>query len=273
MLLQPIGIFKPGLLLGALGLLLPTMAAAQAEPGEQSAPAGLRHTTAVAFYYSRGSYGESRDTRIRYMPVSHEVAGGSWRFKTTVPVLEISGPANVLVNVGSIGGGFSDSRVSPRGIGDVSFNLTYEVPAWSANAPFIDISAELKTPTADPERGLGTGRADAALQVDLYQMISRFTVFVSAGYRYRRESPWYPDLQNSLAGSLGFSTSLGETIQYGLIYDYRQAAAAFTDETHELLPYASWAMSPQWTLMAYAVKGFNEDSADLGAGLQLSHRW
>jgi hypothetical protein len=189
-----------------------------------------------------------------------------------VPVLEIAGPANVLVNVGSVGG-FSSSRVSASDIGDVSFNLTYQLPAWSAGAPFIDISAEVKAPTADPKQGLGTGRMDAGMQVDLYQLAGPLTVFASAGYRYRRQSPFYPGLQNSLFGSLGASANWGDALQYGLIYDYRQAASAFTGETHELLPYLSWAASPDWRVMLYTVKGFTDDSADFAAGMQLSRRW
>jgi len=233
------------------------------------------HTTAIGLFYSRGGYGESRDTRIRYLPLSHEVARGSWRVKATVPVLEVSGPANVLVNVGSLGGfsGSRTSQVSAGGVGDVSVSLTYEVPAWSANAPYIDVSVELKAPTADPEQGLGTGRMDAGMQVDLYQLAGPLTVFASAGYRYRRQSPFYPGLENSVFASLGASANWGDALQYGLIYDYRQAASDFTGETHELLPYLSWTMSPAWSAMLYTVTGFTEDSADFAAGLQLSRRW
>lgn len=247
----------------------------QAQGSAEPAAPAIGHTTAMGFYYSRGGYGESRDTRIRYLPVSHEVAKGSWRFKATVPVLEISGPANVLVNVGSVGG-FSGSRaaqVSAAGLGDVSFNLTYEVPAWSANAPFIDISAEFKAPTADPQRGLGTGRMDAGVQIDLYQLVGQLTVFASAGYRYRRVSPFYAGLENSFLASLGASANWSDALQYGLIYDFRQAASAFTGETHELLPYLSWSLSPAWSVMLYTVTGFTEDSADFAAGMQLSRRW
>lgn len=249
--------------------------AGQAQSSAEPAAPVIGHTTAMGFYYSRGGYGESRDTRIRYLPVSHEVANGSWRFKTTVPVLEISGPANVLVNVGSVGG-FSGSRaaqVSAAGLGDVSFNLTYEVPAWSAKAPFIDVSAEFKAPTADPQRGLGTGRMDAGVQIDLYQLAGPLTVFASAGYRYRRVSPFYSGLENSFFASLGASANWGDALQYGLIYDFRQAASAFTGETHELLPYLSWSLSPLWSVMLYTVTGFTEDSADFAAGMQLSRRW
>lgn len=249
-----------------------------ASPGRaQTAPVAATHTTAVGFYVSRGSYGESgfdedRDTRIRYLPVSHEISSGGWRVKATLPVLEITGPANVLINVGSVGG-FSDSRVSASGVGDASFNLTYEVPAWSATAPFIDISAEIKAPTADPQQGLGTGRLDAGLQVDVYQVVGPLTVFAATGYRYRRQSPFYPGLENSVFGSLGASASWGDALQLGLIYDYRQAASSFTGETHELLPYLSWTISPAWSVMLYTVSGFTEDSADFAAGMQLSRRW
>lgn len=264
----------PGGLPGVLAGILMSVAS----PGwAQTAPVAATQTTAVGFYVSTGGYGESgfdedRDTRIRYLPVSHEIASGSWRVKATLPVLEITGPANVLINVGSVGG-FSDSRVSASGVGDASLSLTYEVPAWSATAPFIDVSADIKAPTANPQQGLGTGRMDAGLQVDVYQVVGPLTVFAAAGYRYRRQSPFYPGLENSLFGSLGASATWGDALQYGLIYDYRQAASSFTGKTHELLPYLSWTISPAWSVMLYTVTGFTEDSADFAAGMQLSRRW
>lgn len=268
------GMTRCGRQLSLAALLLAVATAGRAQT--EAAPATQTgHTTALGFYVSRGSYGESQDTRIRYLPVSHEIASGSWRLKATVPVLEISGPANVLVNVGSVGGfaGSRASQVSSSGVGDVSFNVTYEVPAWSANAPFIDISAEIRAPVADPQQGLGTGRMDAGVQVDLYQLAGPLTLFATAGYRYRRHSPYYPGLENSVFGSLGASVGWGDALQLGLIYDYRQAASAFTGETHELLPYLSWTMSPAWSVMLYTVSGFTEDSADLAAGMQLTRRW
>lgn len=245
--------------------------AAEQSSATQNEP--WRHSSAMALYYSKGGYGESSDTRIRYLPLSHEIARGSWRVKATVPSVEIRGPANVLINVGSVGGRGGEMAAA-KGLGDVLLNLTYELPSWAQNQPFIDVSVEIKLPTADESKGLGTGKMDAAVQVDLYQMLGQTsTLFGSLGYRYRQHSPFFDQLENSYSASLGISRQWGESLQFGAIYDYRQAVSAFTKDTHELLPYFSWTPMPAWSLMFYTIKGFTEESADRAAGMQLSYRW
>jgi len=190
-----------------------------------------------------------------------------------VPAVEIRGPANVLINVGSVGGDGGE-MASASGLGDVILNLTYELPAWAENRPFVDVSVELKLPTADENKGLGTGKMDAAVQIDLYQMLGpSATLFGSVGYRYRRHSPFFDQLENSLSASVGLSRQWQTSWQFGVIYDYRQAVSAFTSDMHELLPYVSWTPVPAWSLMFYTIKGFTDESADRAAGMQLSYRW
>ncbi|HBX36888.1 MAG TPA: hypothetical protein DEG76_06215 [Pseudohongiella sp.] len=239
---------------------------------ETDSPASIGHTTAIALYYSRGKYGEDSSTRIRYMPVSHEIDGSNWRLKATAPMVEISGPGNILVNVGRVGDD-SGGRVSERGVGDVLVSYTYELPAVSESLPFFDIGFELKLPTADEKRGLGTGKLDGTLQLDAYQLAGPMTLFATLAWKYRQASPVFQDLRNSWVVSAGLSYPLAENWQGGLIYDFRGAVSEFTGDTHELIPHLSWSPDPRWSIMMYLVEGFTNDSADLAIGTQLSVRW
>jgi opacity protein-like surface antigen len=232
----------------------------------------LRHATSVGVFYSKGDYGQEADTRIRFLPIAHEIAFGSLRVKATIPLLEISGADNVLVNIGSTGS-FAGGNVSSRGLGDLLLNITYEIPAFSESSPFFDVSFELKLPTADEQRALGTGKVDGGLQIDAYQSFADSTIFASLGWKYRQSSAIFGQLNSSWTASAGFSYSLTDRSQLGLIYDYRRPISPFSGSTHELLPYVSWSLASQWNVMCYVVKGFTEDSADLGLGTQLSFRW
>jgi hypothetical protein len=240
---------------------------ATTEPGHY-----LRHSSALAFYVSKGFYAQELPTYVRYVPYTHEVSIPGWRFKASVSALEIDGPGNVLVDIGSVGRE-STSLVAERGMGDLVLSSTYELPALGNNLPFFDITVDLKLPTADENRGLGTGRPDAGIQLDAYQTSGALTLFGSIGYRYRHRSPVFEGLNDSANLSLGLSLPLSDSWQSGLIYDFRQAASEFSGETHELLPYLSWTPSNPWSLMFYVVKGFTEDSADRAMGVQLTRRW
>lgn len=232
----------------------------------------------IGGYYSTGDYGQNMDTSILYFPVSYTRTMGHWNLQVSVPRLEISGAGNVLVNVGGLGRDDFDSLQgtashTQRGMGDTLLSATYQMPALSPRAPFIDLGLELKLPTADENKGLGTGAYDYGLHVDLYQQWGQTTLFATLGYKFRGTSTLFNEMQDSAFVSLGFTRPLAERWSGGVIYDFREAASSNSRETHELLPYVSWAMGAQWTLMGYAVKGFTQDSADRAIGVQINYRW
>lgn len=244
-------------------------ACAQDSSGDNS---GVRHSSALAFYYSEGFYGQELPTYVRYVPYTHELGIPGWRFKASLPVLEIDGPGNVLIDIGNIGRE-STGRIAERGVGDLVVSATYELPALGSSLPFFDITLDLKLPTADERRGLGTGRPDVGIQLDGYHTVGSATLFAAVGYRYRHRSPVFEGLNDSVNLSLGLSRPVSDRWQGGVIYDYRQAASSFSGETHEILPYISWAPTDEWALMFYLIKGFTEDSADKAIGVQMTRRW
>lgn len=256
------------LMLMALSMSASAALAAQ-ESEQQDSP--VNHSSALGLYVSKGFYGQDSATRVRYVPYTHEVSFSTWRLRGTLPVLEIDGPGNVLIDVGNVGGR-SSATVSERGMGDISFSATYELPVIAEGLPFFDVTVDVKLPLADENKGLGTGRPDAGLQLDAYFALGAVNMFGSLGYRYRHRSPVYEQLKNSFNVSLGASRPMSDDVQIGLIYDYREAASAFSGDTHELIPYISWAASPAWSFMVYLVAGSTVDSADTAIGLQLTHQ-
>jgi len=51
---------------------------------------------AVAYDYSEGNYGGTSETRIHYFPFSLTYKAFPWKYKITVPYINISGPGNVI---------------------------------------------------------------------------------------------------------------------------------------------------------------------------------
>ncbi len=252
--------------------------------GSASLPAAQapQHNLSLAGYYSRGDYGLAHDTSIRYLPLSYEYRLEGWRVGVTVPYLRIDGPGDVLVNVGGVSRPGDDplprqGRVTSDGVGDVLVNLTRELPALWDGGPFVDVGVELKLPTADASRGLGTGEPDGALQFDIYHSIGRSSLFATLGRRFRSDSEYFRGLRDSFFVSLGFNRPWpgqeASRWRYGLIYDFREQASTQSTDTHELLPYLSWSPGRHWTVTGYGGTGFSRDSADLAAGLQLSYEW
>lgn len=265
-------LFKVSQVVVGLGIAI----SAHAQQSESQAPS---NDLSFGTYYSKGDYGQTLDTSIYYFPLSYKRSFGAWSLQASVPFLEISGADNVLVNVGGVGREQLEVLDNPagsssnRGIGDTVLNATYQMPSFANAAPFFDLSVEVKIPTANEEKGLGTGAYDYGLQLDAYQQLGQTTLFATLGYKIRGRSDLFNSMTNSGFVSLGFSRPLSERLSAGLIYDFREAASSTSGESHEVLPYLSWAIANEWTLMSYAVKGFTQDSADIAVGIQLNYRW
>ncbi|MDT8428600.1 MAG: transporter [Pseudomonadales bacterium] len=247
------------------------------------------HNLTLGGFYSKGDYDQEEDTRLFYVPLSYDYTRNNWRFKATVPHLRITGTGNVLVNTGGVGRnddvtetGVAEQTVSASGVGDILLGVSYQFPALFDKGPYLDVTAEIKLPTADEKKGLGTGEYDYGLQLDAYQLLGQTTLFATLGYRKRGDSDLFAELEDTVWGSLGLQRPLASSwvsanipgqLSIGLIYDYREAASISSNETHELVPFLSWSPLPRWSFMTYIIEGFTSDSADRAAGVQLNYRW
>lgn len=238
------------------------------------APQPVTQSLSLGAYFAEGDYGATDTTKIRYFPLSYEVRKGKWGFQALVPRLEVTGLGNVLVNVGGITRAVAGTqRTTERGIGDVITSVTYQFDPWSANAPFIDLRLDVKLPTADEQKSLGTGEIDYTLQLDLSKNLGSNLLFVSLGKNFRGTSSLYPGLQDSAFLQAGVARTLTTAWGGGVYYDFREAASVFSGESHELVPYVTWQLSEHWSVTGLTVWGFTDASADWSALGQISYRW
>ncbi|PCJ28440.1 MAG: hypothetical protein COA96_00935 [SAR86 cluster bacterium] len=232
------------------------------------------HTLSVSSYYSNGDYGEKEDTSILYFPVSYGVDYGKFNFQIAIPYLQVNGVGSVLVNVGGINRAVAGTQRShSSGLGDSVFSMTYQMDAVSESAPFIDLRLDIKLPTADESKGLGSGEVDYNLQVDFLKNVGNSLFFSTVGYSFRGKSSLYEGLQDSAFVQLGVARPLFEKWNIGVFYDYRERASVYSSEIHEVTPYFSWQFAKQWTFTGMTSWGFTADSADLSVLGQLSYRW
>ncbi len=233
-----------------------------------------RQAISVGAYYAEGDYGEPLDTRINYYPVSYELDKGKWGFQLTVPYLEVSGPGNVLINIGGVTQSLASDEVTRSGgLGDTVASLIYRFDPWSAKAPFVDLRLDVKLPTADEVKALGTGEPDYSLQLDFSQAVGDTALFATTGYNWRGKTTLYAGLQNAFFGQIGFSKPIAEGMQAGAFYDYREAASDFAHESHELVPYISWQLDDNWSFTGLSIFGFTPASADFSLMGQLRYSW
>jgi hypothetical protein len=243
------------------GLIIAGSAAAQTSIG-----VGLEYTT--------GKYGATQSTDQLYVPfvVKHET--GPWIFKATVPYLRVSGPGNV------IGGGpdrivvpgVDDAIRTESGLGDVVASAFYNILDERKGGLGVDLGFKVKLPTADEQKGLGTGETDYAFQLDFFKPFGATTLFGSVGYRVYGDPPG-ATLRDVGYFSIGLSQRLAGDSSIGVAYDYRPHIVNGGSEISELTAFWSKRMSPEWKFQLYGVVGFSDASPDAGIGALLERRF
>lgn len=218
--------------------------------------------------YSTGKYGGTQSTDILYIPFTGKYEADKYTLKLTVPYLQITGPGNVIRDVGRVGTATA-TRTRQSGLGDIVAAGTYNMYGGRVNDVLVDVTAKIKFGTADDAKGLGTGKNDYALQADLYKTMGKNTVFGTLGYKVMG-SPAGTALSDVFYASLGASHKYSQETSAGLILDLREKASATGYAQQEITAYVSYKLGKTWKAQTYAVKGFTNGSPDWGAGAMLT---
>jgi hypothetical protein len=220
-------------------------------------------SVSVGMDYSSGSYGDTTDTSILFIPVTGKVETGPWTFKAVVPWVQIDGPGSLVDEV--LPGGLDAKE---NGLGDVVLSISYLFFPKEKGGAFYELTGKVKLPTADEEKGLGSGETDYTVQADVFKPVGdRTTLFAGAGYRVRGDSDFF-ELEDGWLANVGVSHKLSDATSTGLMVNYRQAASLTGDDPLEVTPFVSWkTASKDWSVNLYATFGLSDASPDNGVGI------
>jgi len=241
-------------------VVLPALLAASAVfagDGELSAGAGID--------YSKGNYGTGSETKILSIPFMARYDNDPWKLKLTVPYLRVTGQGDVIPGVGRTGRG-QRGETTESGIGDTVLAATYGVLYEPQSKFGLDLTAKLKLPTGDENRGLGTGSVDETLQAELYKSIDRFTVFGTFGYTFFGRSD-VVELKNAAHAEVGASTRLNATDSVGASLYGRERVVEGGSPQRELTFFWNRRVAKAQRLQAYFLLGLADGSPDVGLGV------
>jgi hypothetical protein len=258
----------------------------------------------TGFDYSRGSYGFAEDTEVFSVPLLLTYNVEKWVLRASVPYLKIEGPADAVGTSGASGGAGGGGG-SSGGLGGIVPGLPGSTPAGSTPAGVstparpisnsesgigdvmlgatrmlgpvigpvqVDLTARVKLPTADEDKGLGTGETDYYAQTDFYYAGERFIPFATLGYRFMTDSDRY-ELKNGAYASVGSAYRLGDATRAGASFDWRQKIVEGGDDATEVSVFVAHDFNARWNLILYALTGFTDASPDFGAGGSVSCRF
>jgi hypothetical protein len=91
----------------------------------------------------------------------------------------------------------------------------------------------VKFPTADEDKGLGTGEFDYIGQLDLAKTFGRFTPLATVGYKVKTDAPGL-ELDNVWFASGGTAYQFDDIWSGGLTLDYQEASTDSAEDALEL---------------------------------------
>lgn len=159
-------------------------------------------------------------------------------------------------------------RRTEQGFGDIVAALVYN--AVNANGLQVDVTGKIKFATASDTKGLGSGKNDYAVQVEVEQSVGKGFVNGGVGYKWLGD-PVGISLRNVVYGSIGGGFKPTGDTTVGLSYDYSQAARSGGTAPQEVSLYASQRVTKNIKLNGYLFKGLSDSSPDWGAGVNVGY--
>lgn len=219
------------------------------------------------FDYSRGDYGFVTDTEVFSVPLNLVHERGPLTLSASFSWLTVKGPATVVGGSGAP----RPTTASESGLGDIYAGATYQ---FGSLGGVVDVSgsARVKLPTADEDRGLGTGAADYYAELTFFRTFGSVTPFLTAGYRVLGDADTY-DLRDGAYASGGAHFRLSAATVVTALVSWRRPILAGGDDAQEGLVMVSHDFAERWRVTAYALKGFTDASPDFGTGLAASWKF
>lgn len=226
-------------------------------------------SVSLSAFYLSGKYGHAQRTDILYIPFTARYQSGRFSFTASLPYLRVTGPGNVLPNIGSVGTA-SNVRSTHSGMGDIRLGADYRFWDDASDGLALTLGTRVKLGTADHAAGLGTGKNDYALQLRLSRAVGKLYLAATAGYR-KQGSPAGLHLRNVAYGQADIIYTLGHANSLGLSTFYNQASVATGTTRLMSAVYFTHHMAKSWSTTVYALKGYTRSSPDFGAGVSIRY--
>jgi hypothetical protein len=248
---------SPRLLRTGLVLAVALILAAAALPAQSVSTTGVD--------YSTGKYGAAESTRIWYIPFTGSFdVSSDWTLKLTIPYIRVTGPGNVVRDLGPVGGPPAGT-VTNSGLGDIVAGATWHLADDVATGLSYSVTGKLKLGTASRTKDLGTGENDVMFQFDASRAYGAWVPFATAGYRILGDPPG-ATLRNGFYGSAGATYRVDTATTLGAAVDLRQRSTPNADNAAELSAFLTHRLDSQWRLQGYVVAGLTDASPDFGVG-------
>lgn len=227
-------------------------------------------------FYDTGDFGTSRNFHTWYFPVT--VKGvydpfdvsltAAWVYLTTQQRLAL---AEGIPNPS----GELPPQTSASGPNDTVLRVRYFLlkdPGGSSLIPALSPYLKVKFPSGNPDKQLGTGRADYGFGLTFDKMLEPFYLYGDAGYTIVGKPPG-EDLQNRPSAGIGAGFFANKRASLSAELDWRKALVKGFDDPFDLIGIFGYKLSSSIQLGVYGLKGLSNGSPQYGGGADISYKF
>jgi len=287
-----------GFLLGVL--VLPTVGpatgwAATAEE-ERPLPSPPQWRVSATVNYSSGSYGTDSKTNILYAPLTVRRMFQDGDVSLTIPLVSISGTgavrlvggtptrtststssAGLLAAASGSGKGPGSrplsSSTTDSGLGDMILRGRYYLIEESTFLPLIAITGRIKLPTADADRGLGTGEFDEGAGMELTKSLGdRWLAYLDGGYNLIGDAPG-TNFNNQWWYDVGIGYDVTDHLHMSIFYEEYRALVNTVDNARDLLALTNYIVGDAVHLTGSLLIGLSNGAPNYGLGVGVRFRF
>jgi hypothetical protein len=235
----------------------------------------------ASVYHSTGNYGTDSETTITSVPLSIRRLFRDGDITFIVPLLSVTSDCNVtlLSGVPNKTGGtcptqtittkngkqvtrLRQTRTTETGIGDLVLRGRYYVLDDRGFIPTVALTGRVKIPTADRDRGLGTGEFDEGVGIEVSKMLTdQWIGFVDLGYTFVGDPPGL-DLRNQWSYDIGGGYYFTKALLASAYYEEWTSVIAGLANPRDLLFALNYTAAPAFRVNGSIARGLSSGAPD-----------
>jgi hypothetical protein len=158
------------------------------------------------------------------------------------------------------------SSTTDSGIGDIIFRGRYYLVEESSFMPLVAITGRVKLPTADADRGLGTGEFDEGAGMELSKSLAnRWRTYLSGGYNIIGDAPG-TNFNNQWWYDVGAGYDVTDNLHMSVFYEEYRALVNTVSNARDLLTLANYAVDDTVHLTSSLLVGLSNGAPNYGFG-------